>query len=73
METLDSFNTEDSKRIDKIISELKRNYPEINWQTEWNDYEDINGNPTSYISLIVPSTQYEEAERDLSRIKGGRI
>ena len=69
METLDSFNTEDSKRIDKIISELKCNYPEINWQTEWNDYEDINGNPTSYISLIVPSTQYEEAEQIYQELK----
>ena len=69
LETLDSFNTEDSKRIDKIISELKRNYPEINWQTEWNDYEDINGNPTSYISLIVPSAQYEEAERIYQELK----
>lgn len=67
MEYLDSF--EDCERIDKIISELKDKYPEIDWQTQWHDHEDIKGNSTSYISLIVPSSQYEEAEQIYQELK----
>ncbi|RFB12750.1 nucleotide pyrophosphohydrolase [Bacillus sp. HNG] len=51
------------------MKELKENYPEINWQTQWHDYEDIKGNPTSYISLIVPSSQYGEAEQIYQDLK----
>ena len=63
LESLDSFNMEESERVDKIIAELKENHPEIDWQTRWNDHEDINGNPTSYISLLVPTSQYEGAQQ----------
>lgn len=69
LEYLESFNIEDSKRVDKIIAELKDNFPEIDWQTQWHEYEDIIGNPTSYISLIVPDSQHEEAEQIYQQLK----
>ncbi len=68
MEYLDSFSSDDS-RLDKIISELREYYPEINWQEQWSDYEDIHGNPTSYVSLVVPASQYEEAEQIYQELK----
>jgi NTP pyrophosphatase (non-canonical NTP hydrolase) len=69
LEYLDSFHLEDSKRLDQIMVELRDNYPEINWQTQWQDNEDIKGNPNSYISLIVPSFQYDEAEQIYNKLK----
>ncbi len=68
LEYLDSFNSDDS-RIDKIVAELRENYPEIDWQTQWSDDEDIQGNPTSYVSLVVPGSQYEEAEQIYQELK----
>ncbi len=68
MEYLDSFNSNDS-RIDKIVAELREYYPEIDWQTQWSDYVDIQGNPTSYVSLVVPGSQYEEAEQIYQELK----
>lgn len=67
MEYLDSFK--DSKRMDKIIVELKEKYPEIDWQARRNDNEDKKGNPISYISLIVPSSQYEEAKQIYQKLR----
>jgi len=69
MEYLDSFNSGDSNRLDKIIAELKDKYPAIDWQTKWYDSEDIKGNPTSSISLMVSSSQYEEAEQIYQELK----
>jgi NTP pyrophosphatase (non-canonical NTP hydrolase) len=69
LEYLDSYHIEDSNRLDKIMTELKDNYPEINWQTKWHDYEDNRGNPKGYISLIVPSSQYDEAEQIYTELK----
>lgn len=69
MEYLDSFTSGDRNRLDKIIAELKDKHPEIEWQTKWSDSEDIKGNPTSSISLMVPSSQYEEAEQIYQELK----
>lgn len=66
---MDSFTSGDRNRLDKIIKELKEKHPEIEWQTKWSDSEDIKGNPTSSISLMVPSSQYEEAEQIFQQLK----
>lgn len=66
---MDSFTSGDRNRLDKIITELKDKHPEIEWQTKWSDREDIKGNPTSSISLMVPSFQYEEAEQIYQQLK----
>lgn len=61
MEEIASFNIEESTRLDKIVTELKENYPQIHWQIKYHEYKDKLGNQKSYISLMVPIEQYQEA------------
>jgi len=44
LKQLDLFQRDDKKKIDKLLAELKSNYPEIDWQTEGYQYENIPGN-----------------------------
>ena len=63
LKQLDLCQKGDKKKIDKLLAELKFNYPEIDWQTESYQYENIPGNDKSNISVVVPSSQFEEAEQ----------
>lgn len=63
LKQLDLCQKGDKKKIDKLLAELKFNYPEIDWQTESYQYENIPGNYKSNISVVVPSSQFEEAEQ----------
>lgn len=58
---LDSFYMDESKKIDMVLTKLKANYPEIDWQTEICEHDDI--------SLIVPSSQFEDAEKIYGKFK----
>lgn len=61
LEEIASFKIEESTRLDKVVTELKENYPHIHWQIKWHEYKDMLGNQKNYISLMVPLEQYEEA------------
>jgi len=58
-EVIDSFNL--GSEIDKIIEDLLFIEPGIKWTTKWYDYEKINGELTSYITLEVPVEQRDQA------------
>lgn len=63
LKRLDLFQKKDKKKIDKLLAELKSNYPKIDWQTEGYQYGNIPDNFKSNISVVVPSSQFEEAEQ----------
>ncbi len=62
-EYIDSFSdkSEELKRLNKIIEDLRNKAPYINWTTRWNDHENILGEPKVYVTLVVPVEQSEEA------------
>lgn len=61
LEEIASFKIEESSRLVKVVTELKENYPHIQWQIKWHEFKDMLGTQKSYISLMAPKEQYEEA------------
>ncbi|MCP8615228.1 hypothetical protein [Salirhabdus salicampi] len=55
-ETIDSFNTTDAEKVDKILEYLRTEAPHITWRTKWTDHEMGAG-----INLQVPLEDEEEA------------
>src|SRR5690554_2793429 len=69
MKQIDRINIDKREKVVGVLLKLLETNPEISWRIERQYYDQMNDQPSSHISLMVPSSQYEEAKQIYEEFK----